>query len=73
MIYFYALIANGTKQIPRSFHNAFTKLQEYNVLETQGNIHKLKSDFVIGSVEVMPNKKVFIKSFRKTNFRRFTP
>ena len=67
MIYFYALIANGTKQIPRSFHNAFTKLQEYNVLETQGNIHKLKSDFVIGSVEVMPNKKVFIKSFRETD------
>ncbi|BDB66240.1 ribonuclease R [Helicobacter cinaedi] len=67
MIYFYALIANGTKQIPRSFHNAFTKLQEYNVLETQGNIHKLKSDFIIGSVEVMPNKKVFIKSFRETD------
>ncbi len=67
MIYFYALIANGTKQIPRSFHNAFVKLQEYNVLETQGNIHKLKSDFVIGSVEVMPNKKVFIKSFRETD------
>lgn len=71
MIYFYALIANGTKQIPRSFHNAFTKLQEYNVLETQGNIHKLKSDFVIGSVDISQSGKVFLKSFRDTDSADF--
>lgn len=71
MIYFYALIANGTKQIPRSFHNAFTKLQEYNVLETQGNIHKLKSDFIIGSVDISQSGKVFLKSFRDTDSADF--
>ena len=71
MIYFYALIANGTKQIPRSFHNAFTKLQEYNVLETQGNIHKLKSDFVIGSVDISQSGKVFLKSFKNTDSADF--
>lgn len=71
MIYFYALIANGTKQIPRSFHNAFTKLQEYNVLEAQGNIHKLKSDFVIGSVDISQSGKVFLKSFRDTDSADF--
>lgn len=71
MIYFYALIANGTKQIPRSFHNAFTKLQEYNVLETQGNIHKLKSDFIIGSVDISQSGKVFLKSFKNTDSADF--
>ena len=61
MVYFYALIANGTKQIPKSFHNAFVKLQEYNVLETQGHIHKLKSDFIIGSVDISQSGRFFLK------------
>lgn len=71
MVYFYALIANGTKQIPKSFHNAFVKLQEYNVLETQGHIHKLKSDFIIGSVDISQSGKVFLKSFKDTDCTDF--
>lgn len=71
MVYFYALIANGTKQIPKSFYNAFVKLQEYNVLETQGHIHKLKSDFIIGSVDISQSGKVFLKSFRDTDCTDF--
>lgn len=71
MVYFYALISNGTKQIPKSFHNAFIKLQEYNVLETQDNIHKLKSDFIIGSVDISQSGKVFLKSFKNTDSADF--
>lgn len=71
MVYFYALIANGTKQIPKSFHNAFVQLQAYNVLETQGHIHKLKSDFIIGSVDISQSGKVFLKSLKNTDSADF--
>lgn len=66
MIYFYTMIANGTKHIPKSFHHALSKLQEYNVLEVQNHSYKLKSNFIIGSVDTAANQ-LFIKSFRSTD------
>lgn len=73
MIYFYHLIIAGSAKIPKSFSHALAHLQKLNVLESKKDFYKLKSDFIIGSVDVARshNDKIFIKSFEKSHTEDF--
>lgn len=65
MLSFYALIATGCpmRQIRKSFMWALERLKSFGVLEMEGGFCALKSDFVIGSIDISQSKKVFLKSF----------
>nr|QGT50127.1 ribonuclease R [uncultured Helicobacter sp.] len=71
MLSFYALIATGCpmRQIHKSFIWALERLKSFGVLEIKGDFCTLKSDFVIGSIDISRSKKVFLKSFNPAHTR----
>lgn len=73
MIYFYALIANGThkKHIPKSFLHAFKQLEDLNVLESEGTRVKLKPQLLLGTLDISSTHTYFLKSLQSTHKEDF--
>lgn len=73
MIYFYTLIANSAtkKQIPKSFSSALAQLNDLNALKTNKNTISLKTNLLIGVVDISLSNKIFIKSLNSLHKEDF--